>query len=62
LGFDNIEISALVEPPLSTVSQPLYEIGALAAKKVIQMIKGKGTVKPSIDFLKTDLIIRKSTR
>ncbi len=62
LGFDNIEISALVEPPLSTVSQPLYEIGALAAQKVIQMIRCKGTIKPSIDFLKTDLIIRKSTR
>lgn len=62
LGFDNIEMSALVEPPLSTVSQPLYEIGALATKKLIEMIKGKGAVKPSIDFLKTDLIIRKSTR
>jgi LacI family transcriptional regulator len=55
-------MSALVEPPLSTVSQPLYEIGVLAAKKLIQMIKGKGNCKPSVDILKTDLIIRKSTR
>lgn len=62
LGFDNVEMSALVEPPLSTVSQPLYEIGSLAAKKLIQMIKGKGNFKPSVDILKTDLIIRKSTR
>lgn len=62
LGFDNIEMSALLEPPLSTVSQPLYDIGALAAKKLIEMIKSKGKIKPSIDFLKTDLIIRKSTR
>lgn len=62
LGFDNIEMSALVEPPLSTVSQPLYEIGALATKKLIQMIKNKGKIKPSVDILKTDLIIRRSTR
>lgn len=62
LGFDNIEMSALIEPPLSTVSQPLYEIGSLAAKKLIQMIKGKGSLQPSVDILKTDLIIRKSTR
>ncbi|HYH03383.1 MAG TPA: LacI family DNA-binding transcriptional regulator [Bacillota bacterium] len=62
MGFDNIGMSNLVEPPLSTVSQPLYEIGALAAKKLIRMIKGNGSTKPVIDFLKTDLIIRKSTR
>jgi LacI family transcriptional regulator len=62
LGFDNIGMSDLVEPPLSTVSQPLYEIGALAAQKLIRMIQGKGTINPSIDFLKTELIIRKSTR
>jgi LacI family transcriptional regulator len=62
MGFDNIEMSALMEPPLSTVSQPLYEIGALSAKKLIDLIKGKGPSKPSIDILKTDLIIRKSTR
>jgi LacI family transcriptional regulator len=62
MGFDNIEMSALMEPPLSTVSQPLYEIGALSAKKLIDLIKGKGPSKPTIDILKTDLIIRKSTR
>lgn len=62
LGFDNIEISALLDPPLSTVSQPLYEIGVLAARKLIDMIRGKGPNTPTIDVMRTDLVIRKSTR
>lgn len=62
MGFDNIDMSSLVEPPLSTISQPLYEIGALSAKKLIDIIQGKGPLKPTVDVLNTDLIIRKSTR
>lgn len=64
LGFDNIEISALIDPPLSTVSQPFYEMGVLAAKKLINMIrnKDKEPAAPVIDIMNTDLIIRKSTR
>lgn len=66
LGFDNIEISAFIDPPRSTVSQPLYEIGVLEAKELIIMIghkdKNKERVAPVVDILNTDLIIRKSTR
>ncbi|KPU44516.1 catabolite control protein A [Oxobacter pfennigii] len=66
MGFDNIEVSALIDPPLSTVSQPLYEMGVLAAKKLIDMIKAKEKnvipSKPVIDYMNTDIIIRKSTR
>lgn len=66
LGFDNVEISALIDPPLSTVSQPLYDIGVLAAKKLITMIrlkeKNEEPAAPVVDILNTDLIIRKSTR
>lgn len=66
MGFDNVNISAMLEPPLSTISQPLYEMGVLAAKKLIAQIDYKekhDCLKPSvIDVLGTDLIIRKSTR
>jgi LacI family transcriptional regulator len=61
LGFDNIEISAFLEPPLSTISQPLYEMGALGAHKLIDLIEGEKK-EPTIDVLGTDLIIRKSIR
>jgi len=61
LGFDNIEMSAFVEPPLSTISQPLYEMGALGARKLIELIQGESKP-PRTDILGFDLIIRKSTR
>lgn len=66
MGFDNVDISSMLEPPLSTVSQPLYEMGALAAKKLINQIRRKEETghlpPPTVDVLATDLIIRKSTR
>ncbi|NLW55233.1 MAG: LacI family transcriptional regulator [Firmicutes bacterium] len=65
LGIDNIEMSAFMEPPLTTVSQPLYEMGALAAKKLIDLIDHKNKSEeppaPVVDVLETELIIRKST-
>ncbi|MEN6381957.1 MAG: LacI family DNA-binding transcriptional regulator [Rectinema sp.] len=61
LGFDNIDMSAYVDPPLSTISQPLYEMGALGAQKLINLIEGEKN-EPSVDVLSTDLIIRKSIR
>jgi len=66
MGIDNVEISALIEPPLTTVSQPLYDIGVLAAKRLIEQINHKEKFSelkpPHIDLLSTELIIRKSTR
>lgn len=65
LGFDNIEMSSMIEPPLSTVSQPFYEMGALAMKKLISQIETKESgekYNPSINLMDTELIIRKSTR
>lgn len=64
VGFDNVDISGMVEPPLTTVSQPLYEIGALAAKKLIRQIQSvrlKGMLDPPVvDVLDTNLLIRGS--
>jgi LacI family transcriptional regulator len=66
LGFDNVAISAYVEPPLSTISQPLYNMGVLAAEKLICQIQYKeknGVLEePMIDTVEADIVIRKSTR
>lgn len=66
LSFDNVEIAALVEPPLTTVSQPLYKIGVMAAQKLIYQIQYKekhGVLdNPMIDVVETNLLVRKSTR
>ncbi|MBZ4646291.1 MAG: LacI family transcriptional regulator [Petroclostridium sp.] len=62
IGFDNLEISALLDPPLTTVAQPLYEMGANAANKLIRLINSKRAKKPTVDVMEVELIIRKSTR
>jgi LacI family transcriptional regulator len=65
MGFDDIKISSLVEPPLSTTNQQLYEIGSWAAKRLIDQILYKkehgDLMEPEIKVLDTVLIIRKST-
>ena len=65
MGIDNIATSALLEPPLSSVCQPLAQMGALAARKLISQIEYKDEygklMQPVIDTLPTELIIRKST-
>ena len=65
MGFDNVSLSSMVEPPLSTVSQPLREMGEVAAKRLILQIQHKeenGTLPPPMSsVLQTDLIIRRST-
>lgn len=65
LGFDNVELSSIIEPALSTVSQPLYEIGAVAARNIIYQIRQRNMSgklpEPEHKILAHELIIRKST-
>lgn len=48
IGYDNIRLSMMVQPPLTTVSQPLAEMGQSAAGKLIHMIETGETVTSSI--------------
>ena len=65
VGFDNIDFSALVEPPLTTVSQPFYEIGKSATKRLIKQIESVRTTgklePPEIHVLQAHLLVRNST-
>ncbi|MGE5495061.1 MAG: LacI family DNA-binding transcriptional regulator [Burkholderiales bacterium] len=45
LGFDNIEICSVVQPGLSTVAQPMREMGREAARLLIERIKTGGNIK-----------------
>jgi LacI family transcriptional regulator len=40
IGFDNIELSSIVHPPLTTIHQPKYEIGQ-AAVEILLRLAGK---------------------
>jgi LacI family transcriptional regulator len=41
MGFDNVELSAIVHPPLTTIHQPKYEIGQ-AAVEILLRLAGRG--------------------
>lgn len=58
-GFDDISHTAYVNPALTTVHVPLYEVGALACERLIERIRGR-TDQVS-DVLPTHLVVRDST-
>lgn len=59
IGFDNIEIGPFVRPTLTTVKQPMYELGESAANILLELIEGVKE-KPISKLLPTELIIRNS--
>lgn len=62
VGFSNDYASGLIEPSLTTVSQPVKEIGQTAAQLLIEQIsRDVSDWKTIIRVLKTELIIRKSS-
>jgi LacI family transcriptional regulator len=61
IGFDDIELAQLVEPPLSTVSQPALEMGARSAEQLLRLIDGK-TPRPETLVLMPRLVLRGTTR
>jgi LacI family transcriptional regulator len=48
IGYDNLKLSEMVLPPLSTVHQPLYEMGKLAVEKLIYMVESGNVANSSI--------------
>jgi len=61
VGFDNIEASSIIEPPLTTVNQPIYEMGKKSVEVLVKLIN-KEEVKEKKIMLKTKLIERHSCR
>jgi len=62
IGFSNLEIASLLAPPLSTVTQPAYEIGREAARLLFSAIIEKKPLLASQSVeLPAELIIRAST-
>ena len=59
IGIDNTDISAVVSPSLTTISQPSGEIGKLAVKTLINYFNGEKYDK--YVRLNQKLIVREST-
>jgi LacI family transcriptional regulator len=44
LGFDDIYLSSLFDPSLTTIRQPVYEMGSYAVDVLIRLIKGENVI------------------
>ena len=60
VGFDDLPISQWVPPPLTTVRQPLDEMGRAAAQMLGDLIDGRPLRSNRVE-LSTELVIREST-
>jgi LacI family transcriptional regulator len=63
IGFSNTDLTELLDPPLSVVKQPAFEMGEIATSLLLQLIESK---RPVTNFetkvLLTELLIRGSTK
>ncbi|MFG1860705.1 substrate-binding domain-containing protein [Microbispora bryophytorum] len=60
VGFDDLPITALVDPPLTTIHQPLTEMAAAATELALAL--GRGEEMPQVGVeLDTTLTVREST-
>jgi LacI family transcriptional regulator len=60
VGFDDTQLARYASPPLTTVRQPLREMGAVALRTALRMAAGEELDSHHVE-LATELIVRKST-
>jgi LacI family transcriptional regulator len=60
VGFDDIPLAKLVMPRLTTVGQPVREIGVLAMQLLLDLLSGAAAPRPRRRLLATSLQIRES--
>lgn len=61
-GFTNNPTAAVVEPPLTTVAQPGYEMGKLAVSHLLDQLDGIASEDPISIVLETTLLPRRSSQ
>jgi DNA-binding LacI/PurR family transcriptional regulator len=61
IGFDDIAYAAHVHPPLTTVRQPMEELGRLGARTLFDMMRAPGASDPFRTVLACSLVIRGSS-
>lgn len=59
VGFDDLPVSSAMNPPLTTVRQPIEKLGYLATEVLIDIVDGK-VQQPQRLVLPTELVIRQS--
>jgi LacI family transcriptional regulator len=60
VGFDDLPFTRWVPPPLTTIRQPLTQMGAMAAEMLMRLIDGRTLTSQRVE-LATELVVREST-
>jgi LacI family transcriptional regulator len=58
VGFDDLPSSAYTVPPMTTVSQPIYDLGKLAATAMLALLAGRS---PDVTLPPPRMVLREST-
>lgn len=62
MGYDNIDITELINPPLTTMKQPIKEMASTAINMLIKIIQGEKIPPPQLHItFQAELIERQST-
>jgi LacI family transcriptional regulator len=61
VGYDDIESSEFLHPPLTTVHQPTHQIGETAARILLDKLESEELPKPKKTILKPELVVRDTT-
>jgi LacI family transcriptional regulator len=60
VGFDDTDVARLLSPPLTTIRQPLREMGRVALRTALRLADGEQLDSHHVE-LATELIVRRST-
>jgi LacI family transcriptional regulator len=60
VGFDDTHVARLASPPLTTVRQPLREMGGVALRTAMRLAAGEKLDSHHVE-LATELVVRRST-
>lgn len=60
VGFDDLPVASLATPPLTTVRQPLAEMGRMAVEMVVRLLEGEEVQDGRVE-MPTSLVVRESS-
>jgi LacI family transcriptional regulator len=60
VGFDDVDFYTLMTPPITAVRQPADELGRMAARLLLQRIKGDSSISRVRTVLPVSLVARES--
>ena len=61
VGFDDVDMAALTDPPLTTVNQPVRAKGEAAMRILLDLVAQRDVGPPGVRMMPTRLVIRGST-